>query len=101
MGVEAEVVAVLTQMGAAGLIGLMWLVERRSSSERERKMAALQERILSDKEELGVLLTALDSNTRAMVSLENGQRRLIEIVESLERGRERAEGSPRAGRVRA
>lgn len=81
MGLEGELATVLAQMGAAGLIGLMWLTERRSAGERERQMTQLHERILSDKRELGVLLAALESNTRAIVSLEEGQRRLASAIE--------------------
>ena len=81
MGIEAEIATVLAQMGAAGLIGLMWLTERRAAGERERQMTQLHERILGDTRELGVLLSALDANTRAMVSLEAGQRRLTDAIE--------------------
>lgn len=81
VGIEAEIAGVLAQLGAAGLIGLMWLSERRAAHERERQVAELHDRIRGDKAELGVLLAALDANTRAMVSLEVGQRRLIETLE--------------------
>lgn len=37
---------------------------------------------MSDKRELGVLLAALESNTRAIVSLETGQSRLASAIES-------------------
>lgn len=80
-GLESEVAGVLAQLGAAGLIGLMWLSERRSAQERERQLTQLHERVRSDKVELGVLLAALEGSTRAMVSLEAGQRRLAEALE--------------------
>lgn len=82
MGMEAEVVTVLAQLGAAGLIGLMWLTERRLAGERERQLTQQHERIMSDKRELAVLLAALESNTRAIVSLETGQRRLASAIEN-------------------
>lgn len=81
MGLEAEIAGVLAQMGAAGLIGLMWLSERRSAHERERQVAQLHERIRGDRVALGALLAALEASTRAMVSLEAGQRRLTEALE--------------------
>ncbi|MFI4872748.1 MAG: hypothetical protein ACIAQ0_13110 [Phycisphaerales bacterium JB058] len=81
MGMEAEIAGVLAQLGAAGLIGLMWLSERRSAHERERQVSELHDRIRGDKAELGVLLAALEANTRAMVSLEAGQRRLTAALE--------------------
>lgn len=81
MGLETEIAGVLAQLGAAGLIGLMWLSERRSAHERERQVSQLHDRIRGDKAELGVLLAALEANTRAMVSLEAGQRRLTAALE--------------------
>ncbi|PHQ82833.1 MAG: hypothetical protein COB69_00650 [Phycisphaera sp.] len=90
MGIEAEIAAVLAQMGAAGLIGLMWLSERRAAGERERQMTQLHERILGDTRELGVLLAALETNTRAMVSLEAGQRRLTDVIENRVGGAKRS-----------
>lgn len=89
MGLEAAIAGVLAQMGAAGLIGLMWLSERRAAHEREGQMAQLHERIRGDRVALGALLAALEASTRAMVSLEAGQRRLTEALErtgSLGRG---------------
>jgi len=91
MGIEAEIATVLAQMGAAGLIGLMWLSERRAAGERERQMTQLHERIMGDTRELGVLLSALETNTRAMVSLEAGQCRLTDVIEN------RAGGTKRSG----
>ncbi len=44
-------------------------------------MSQLHDRIRGDEAELGVLLAALEGNTRAMVSLEAGQRRLTEALE--------------------
>lgn len=95
MGFEAEMAAVIAQLGAAGLIGLMWLSERRSAHERERQVSQLHDRIRGDKAELGVLLAALEANTRAMVSLEAGQRRLTEALERSGIVNGPQQGSPR------
>ena len=95
MGFEAEMAAVIAQLGAAGLIGLMWLSERRSAHERERQVSQLHDRIRGDKAELGVLLAALEANTRAMVSLEAGQRRLTEALERSGIASTGQQGSPR------
>jgi len=78
-----------------GLIGLMWLSERRSAHERERQVSQLHDRIRGDKAELGVLLAALEANTRAMVSLEAGQRRLTEALERSGIVNGPQQGSPR------
>ena len=78
---ELELAGALAQLGAAGLIGLMWLTERRSASERERQMAEQHERIKRDRMELSVLVSVIEANTRALTSLEAGQGRLVAALE--------------------
>lgn len=92
---EIHVAGVVAQLGAAGLIGLMWLSERRSASERERQVTELHERIVSDRAELGVLVSLVESNTRALASLEAGQSRLVAAIERIET--DRRDGSGRVG----
>ena len=82
--IESELAGVIAQMGAAGLIGLMWLSERRAAHERERQLSEVHDRIKADKVELGVLLSALEGNTRALVSLEAGQARLSSVIERVD-----------------
>ncbi|MGP1273638.1 MAG: hypothetical protein ACTS22_09930 [Phycisphaerales bacterium] len=86
-GLEMELAGAVAQLGAAGLIGLMWLTERRSASERERQVRELVERIQRDRVELGVLVSLVEANTRALASLEAGQSRLVGAIERLERRR--------------
>ncbi len=71
----------MAQLGAAGLIGLMWLSERRAATERERQLAEQHERIKRDRTELSVLVSVIEANTRALASLESGQGRLIAALE--------------------
>ena len=62
---EVEAVSSLTQFGIAGLVGCMWIVERRAASVRER------------------LVQALRDNTRALTALEVGQRGIAEALRGL------------------
>ncbi len=78
--VEAEVAGVLAQFGIAGLIGWMWMTERRASASREKQITELHDRILRERTELDVLVTALKENTRAMAALEAGQRGLVALL---------------------
>lgn len=78
--VEAEAVASLTQFGVAGLIGWMWIVERRAASARERQLEESHERLMQDRTELEVLVQALRENTRALTALEVGQRGLMGLL---------------------
>lgn len=77
---ETQVAAAVTQFGVAGLIGWMWLSERRASGARERQIGELHDRILRERTELEVLVTALKENTRALAALEAGQRGLVALL---------------------
>jgi len=82
--VAEQAPALVTQLGIAGLIGWMWLSERRAAAEREKQLTEAHARIAESGVELDVLLEAVRENTRAMATLEAGQRRLISTVERLE-----------------
>ncbi|MBC7835094.1 MAG: hypothetical protein H7Y88_08325 [Phycisphaerales bacterium] len=80
---ETELLSALANLGAAGLIGWMWLTERRAAAVRDAQISAAHDRIRADEQRLGVLLSALDSNTRALTTLEAGHARLIHAIERL------------------
>ena len=81
-----ELIPALAQLGAAGLIGWMWITERRAAAEREQQLREAHSAILDERPRLDVLLKALDANTRAITALEVGQRQIADVV------RERMEG---------
>ncbi len=89
---EQEVLAAIAQFGAAGLIGWMWLTERRTAAERERQLADLHARVMEDRTSLTVLVGALSDNTKALTALEAGQRELVRVLAS---GNEPASSLPR------
>lgn len=78
---EVEALASLTQFGVAGLIGWMWIVERRAAAVRDRQVQEAHDRMLADKTRLEVLVQALRDNTRALTALEVGQRGFIVLLE--------------------
>ncbi len=78
---DPTIAATVAQFGVAGLIGWMWLAERRSAGEREQQLRDLHQRVQADAVSLGALLKALDDNTRAIVTLEGTQRRLVDAFE--------------------
>lgn len=75
-----DLIPALAQLGAAGLIGWMWLTERRAAADREQQLREAHAAILDERPRLDVLLKALDANTRAITALEVGQRQLVEVV---------------------
>jgi hypothetical protein len=92
MGVteHAGVVAELAQFGAAGLIAMMWLSERRSASERERRLEEAHRRLMEQGERLSAVLEVVSENSRAMASVEASQRLLASMVRGLEDERDAA-----------
>lgn len=71
----------LLQFGPAGLIGLMWLIERRVSGTRERQLDETHRMLMTQQRELDVLIDVIRDNTRAIQALESGQARLITWLE--------------------
>jgi len=84
---EGEIAGALAQFGVAGMVCWMWLVERRSGAVRERQLTESHERIARNQREIDVLVGALADNTRALASLEAGQRGLALMLERLADGR--------------
>ena len=80
---ETELFSALANLGAAGLIGWMWITERRAAATRDAQIAAAHDRIRADEQRLVALLSALDANTRALAALQAGQDRLIHAIERL------------------
>ena len=61
----------LTNLGAAGLMGAMWLWERRTSQKREQQLDEAHMRILSDRVQLSELMDVVRQNTEAITRLTN------------------------------
>lgn len=80
--VETEMLGALAQLGAAGLIGWMWLSERRGAQERETQVRESHAALMNERAQLDVLVRALEGNTRAMTALEAGQRELSRVIEA-------------------
>jgi hypothetical protein len=80
---DLDLAASLAQFGTAGLIGWMWLSERRAAADRERQLAEAHERLMQERRGLGAAVQALRENTRALASLEAGQRALTAAIERL------------------
>lgn len=76
-----EVLGEMAQFGAAGLIALMWLSERRSAASREARLVEAHGRLMEQREQLTALLDVVSENTRAMTALEASQRTLSKMVD--------------------
>ena len=59
----------LTSLGAAGVMGAMWLWERRTSRTREEQLTATHDRLICDRVQLDALVDIVQQNTQAMARL--------------------------------
>lgn len=79
------IVTDLANFGAAGLMGAMWLWERRLSGTRERQLGEAHERILRDEQRLHMLTKVVDHNTAAVTRFAETQRQMIETLRDINR----------------
>ncbi|HVT87409.1 MAG TPA: hypothetical protein VHD56_01040 [Tepidisphaeraceae bacterium] len=59
----------LTNLGVAGIMGAMWLWERRISRVREQQIDEAHARIMADRVMLDQLMDVVKQNTEAMTKL--------------------------------
>lgn len=75
-----EMVETFTQFGAAGLIGLLWVYERRQAVSRERQLDEAHRKVVQQDHDGQVLTTLVKENTRALSALQQTQMRLVELL---------------------
>lgn len=75
----------LTSFGAAGLMGAMWLWERRTSQKREAQIDEAHARILGDRVQLDQLISVVRQNAEALSKLSATQEQLVRELEQRER----------------
>ncbi len=71
--------------GAAGLMGAMWLWERRAGRLREQQLTDAHERIGRDEQRLEHLSRVVEANTTALTRFSETQRHLAETLKDLAR----------------
>ncbi|GIK18676.1 MAG: hypothetical protein DYG93_06490 [Leptolyngbya sp. PLA2] len=80
---EAGLAGAVAQFGAAGLVGWMWLTERRAAASRERQLAEAHDALARERTSLDALLSTVGANTRAMAGVEGAVRDLSGAIERL------------------
>jgi len=78
---ETELMSLVAQFGSAGLIAMIWMVERRQAATRDRQLSEAHERVLQQRMELGQLLGVVSENTKAVTVLEHSQRGIAGLLE--------------------
>lgn len=67
----------LANLGTAGLMGAMWLWERRTSRQRDQQLDESHSRILADRIQLDQLITLVRQNTEALTRLTTTQEQFL------------------------
>lgn len=70
----------LTSFGAAGLMGAMWLWERRTSQKREQQLDESHERIVGDRLALDEMIAVVRQNAEAMTRLSTLQEQFLQRI---------------------
>lgn len=73
----------LASFGAAGLMGAMWLWERKLSRLREEQLTESHERIRRDEERLAKLTQVVEQNTTAITRFGEIQREAGEVLKHI------------------
>lgn len=71
----------LAGLGSAGLMGAMWLWERKTSRLREQQLDEAHARIQSDRVQLDQVITLVQQNTAALTRLCDAQDRLLSTLQ--------------------
>lgn len=71
----------LTQFGAAGLMGALWVCERLLSRRRERQLTETHLLITGQQQHLKVLVKLVRRNTQALERFSESQQRLNDLLE--------------------
>ena len=70
----------LASFGAAGLMGALWLWERRLSRNREQQLDAAHCRLLEQRDALAVVTDLVARNTVALTTLQETQHQLVHLL---------------------
>lgn len=64
-----EILNSLPSLGAAGIMGTMWLWERNSARTREQQISEAHQRLLDDRIALGQIIEVVKQNSEALTRL--------------------------------
>jgi len=70
----------LASFGAAGLMGALWLWERRLSRSRETQLSEAHVKLIQQRGLLGVVANLVRRNTAALTALQQTQHELVHLL---------------------
>ena len=78
-----EIIEGMTQLGVAGLMGVLWVWERLLSRRRESQLNEAHDRLMQQQEQLTVLIKLVHRNTHAIERFDQTQVQLVQALEQL------------------
>ena len=96
-----SVVTDITSMGAAGVMGAMWLWERRASAQRERELTESHERIMRDEQRLDKLTHVVEQATAAIARFQQTQQDMAELLKHVIKEIHHGSGTMQRGETEA
>ena len=78
-----ETIDALMQLGVAGVIGVLWVWERLLSRRREQQLSDAHNRLIQQKEHLGVLIKLVHRNTRVIERFDQTLSQLGQVLEQV------------------
>lgn len=78
-----ELFSELASLGAAGVMGTMWLWERRTSRQREEQITEAHGRIVRDEQRLAKLVEVVEHNTAAITRFNETQQSVRQTLSEL------------------
>ncbi|MEM1445186.1 MAG: hypothetical protein AAGF84_03965 [Planctomycetota bacterium] len=84
---EFDMIHDFVNLGAAGLMGVLWTWERMMSRQRERQLTEAHERLMSHRSEIAALTDLTERNTRAITHFDETQAALRQWLEAMVQSR--------------
>ncbi len=81
---ETEIIQPLAQFGVAGLMGLLWVWERRLSRAREQQLSDTHLRLMQEREEVRVLTDLVSQNTHAITRFDQTLTQAMALLERMQ-----------------
>jgi hypothetical protein len=81
--VPIEIIEGMTQLGVAGLMGVLWVWERLLSRRRDSQLNEAHDRLMQQQEQLTVLIKLVRRNTHAIERFDQTQVQLVQALEQL------------------
>jgi len=81
MPLSPETFETITEFGVAGLMGVLWVWERMHSRHRDTQLTEAHQRVVGQRERLGVMAEMIRHNAETLEQLNQTNTRLTRLME--------------------